>query len=163
MLDADGERYVGEPEALDGIDYETVTDYDGDGVYELVSERTFWSAGECFGMSDAPAGGNPPVLYHADSKGTFSAADSVAQAFLRERCPDAPGRLFPSGEPEWELAAKHRIACARLWGQSSQAVIDRIAQEWPKLSAKDRSESCKIPRSEFEDTARIDPPVVLTR
>lgn len=165
VLDADGERYVGEPEALDGIEYEAVRDYDGDGVYELVSERTFWSETECFGMGGAPAHGNPAVLYHADPRGTFSAKDAVAQAFLRERCPEPPKRLFVGGDYEWELEAKHRIACARLWGQSAERVIERIGDEWPKLSAKDRSadRSCEIPRSEFEETARIDPPVVLTR
>lgn len=165
VLDADAGRYVGEPEGLFGVEYETVTDYDGDGVYEVVSERTFWSAAECFGMGDAPALGNPAVLYHADPGGTFSATDAVAQAYLRERCPEPPKRLIVGGDYEWELEAKQRIACARLWGQSAQRVIERIGEEWPKLSAEDRSgeRSCKIPRSELEETARIDPPVVLTR
>ena len=160
----DADVWIGAPEILADIAYETAIDHDGDGVYELVSEHEYWSHGECFGMSGQPDFGNPPVLYHATEQGTFSASDDVAADFLREQCPELPDRLLVGGDHNWELAAMHRIACARIWGQSAQEVIARIGEEWPTLSSDDlRGDySCQTPRSEFEDEARIDPPLVLT-
>lgn len=160
----DDDVYIDSWPQLESIDYDTVIDYDGDGIYELVTNEQYWAATRCFDMAGSSAEGTPPVLFHADPDGRFTASDEVAVAFLRERCPRAPGRLLIAGTDDWEFDAMHRIACARLWGQSAAAVTARIRSEWRTLSAEETTgeHACNIPRREFEAYAQIEPPVVLT-
>ena len=148
---------------FEAVDYDGAVDHDGDGIYDLVSERTLWPGRECFGMSGADIVGNPAVLHHARPDGTLSRRDAVAADFLREQCPKPPARLLSGGDYDWEMRSMRRIACARIWGQSADEVIRRIAGEWAMLSDADvRGEfSCGIAQDAFEDVARVDPPVTL--
>lgn len=88
----------------------------------------------------------------------------MAASFLREQCPEPPTRLLVGGELNWELASIKRIACARIWGKHPDRVIAQIRREWPTLAPEDTGEqSCRYPVKEFEDYARIDPPLTLSR
>ena len=145
-----------------GFQVDVVTDLDGDGVLDVLDEHR-WRAGECFGMSGSPDLGNPPIAFHARDDGSFSSDDEVAAEFLRTQCPQLPDQLLVGGDVEWELRAKHTIACARAWGRSADEVVAQIRQEWDGLEPGhvkgDRS--CGAPRSEFEAFARIEPPLQL--
>jgi len=160
--EADGDVFV-TPWAFHepGFDIDIVKDLDGDGVYDVIDEHR-WRAGECFGMSGTPDFGNPPIAFHA-ANGGFSSDDEVAAEFLRAQCPRAPERLLIGGDYEWELAAKHAIACARAWGRTADDVIAQVRREWNGLQPDDvdGERSCGTPRAEFEAYARIEPPLQL--
>lgn len=148
----------------EAIEVESVDDYDGDGLPDLVSIEEFWAVNECFGMAGGARYGAPQVLFHARPDGTFSASDAVAREFLEEQCPEMPDELLVYGADEWERDALQQVACARLWGESAAEVAVRIRAEWAALPASAHGEwSCGYDAQTFIDFAEIDPPTVLSR
>jgi hypothetical protein len=147
----------------DAFHIDALSDYDGDGVLDIVDEHTYWHTDECFGMSGTPGYGFPPVLIHARADGALSSSDAVAQAFLEGHCPSKPDTLIGGGKEGWEHDALHRIACARLWGTPTSELVREIRTAWSGLTTEDLEGewACGWPRSAFEEWAHIDPPVVL--
>ena len=123
--------------AADGIDLDSVVDFDHDGRLDIVSIDRYWSTAPC-GM-DPPPRGRPPVLFHSLPDGRFSASDSVAAAYLLEQCPAPPPALL-SRETDCDgFAAAQNIACARLWGSSAASVRERMRHELDSLPERSRT------------------------
>lgn len=140
------------------IDLDQVFDFDHDGRPDLVSIHRYWSGTPC-GM-DPPPEGTPEVLFHSVPGGSFSPSDAVAAAYLRERCPASPARIFDGEEDCGGVAARHNIACARLWGASADAVRARMQREFDRLP-DDVAEAIDYEWDSLQEFAAVEPPLSL--
>ena len=140
----------------EGIPVISFVDFDEDGRLDIVSDAV-WSATQC-GM-DPPPDPLPPVLFHAQEDGTFSASSRVAAAYLRTHCPASPGALVPAESGSVEYGTLLNVACARAWGASVGEVQEQLRREYPELGEDDYV--CAYDLAATLQWAEIDPPVRL--
>jgi hypothetical protein len=115
-------------DAAPGTPIDDVEDVDGDGRPDLVS-CTPYCGSSPWGASPVPAGG-PRNVFRSRPDGTFSSQDPVVIAALRAACARAPTTLVPSHPDEsgYEEALT-AVSCARLRGESTDAVVTRLRTE----------------------------------
>ncbi len=108
-------------------------DMDEDGRFDVLVQRP-WSCRFSNDMEGTTyEAGCPWVVMHGTDDG-FSIDDSVAEAYLRERCPRRPTALITE-DPDgycWPTRGEDalRVACARLWGASAAEVQARVRREY---------------------------------
>lgn len=154
---------VGKPASLARVDIDGTTDFDADGVGDVVSITTY--PGEiCFGMYGEEIG-VPPLLYHAGPDGVFSRDDEVARAWLAEQCPaQGPAALVSAAgddQMSWDMRARQNVACARIRGATAESVERRVRSEWATLPTDASSESCGTTLEQLVALARHVPAVTL--
>lgn len=137
-----------------------IVDHDGDGRPDILSVFDYWHSSYPCGM-EPPEQGLPPVLFHSQPDGSFSASSAVATAFLRSHCPEPPQGDFGIRREQDELVALTRIACARLWGASASEARDRILDEWARLTETEQDQPCGQELSNFLEHAAVEPPARL--
>jgi hypothetical protein len=107
-----------------------IIDQDEDERPDLV-DRAAFLLDDLSGPDDSSVAQGPTSLAHGLADGSFSRTDATAREFLRAQCPRPPERLVrleeDAVEPSQTLFA---IVCARLYGESSQRVVQRLNVEW---------------------------------
>lgn len=137
-----------------------IADYDGDGRPDLLLRSPWVVVGPC-GLSDVDNIGPRPLL-HSVAGGRFI-EDDVSHAWLAAQCPVRPTSLFDGlgvdhdERPHFDQP-QFRVACARLYGASADAVAAQVAATYPPAPDGGDSPASCYPRDELASAARVDPP-----
>jgi hypothetical protein len=84
------------------------------------------------------------MVAHARADGTCSFDDDAAQRMASSLCPWPPSALVyrdfmtaAETEQNTAYAVANRVACARMWGASAEATIERFRREFAAVSGED--------------------------
>jgi hypothetical protein len=135
-----------------GLPVESLADVDGDGRPDALVRYDLGMYSYCYIDEASPY--LVEVVAHSLVDGTFSLTDAVAERRVRERCPSAPSGS-PMSDGSLDVGA---LECARLWGQSGDAVRARVAAACGPARGCDHA----CPERElYEAIARWKPPLTL--
>ncbi len=159
---ADAIRPVPLPE---GVRLDEWVDVDADGRPDILSAQPFLTS-ECHEIDSG--WGAPALVAHARAGMVFSFDDEVAHAWARRLCPCRPDRLLaprrhPDDSPLYSQRTLHRIACARLYGETVESIEERLDEEMRPLGDEDGiGDVCAASYESMLSFAEAEPPFVLT-
>jgi hypothetical protein len=116
-----------------------VDDPDGDGRLDFVVHEPF-VASWVDGVGNDHEITGPKLLVHALARGALSGTDGVAAAFAKKSCGAELGTIVvkAKGAPELdEEATGHAVACARLRGEPTKAILEKLAVACGKYAPRD--------------------------
>jgi hypothetical protein len=151
---------------LKDVIVQDLKDLDGDGRLDATSFGPFdTTAAYC----DAGTGfrvTGPELPLHGLPGGAFTWDDAMTRSALKDVCPARPTTFVPPPgvlpkNPDYPPTEGDRVACARLWGASTQAIEAQLARECPpRPGLPCELQSCRD--SEYlHDFAKATPPVVI--
>jgi len=122
-----------------------VEDADSDGRPDILTYYPHFEGGFYADESGGGWQGGPLTLWHSLPDGTFTNSDAVGSAHFREACSGDGATLIRveenGGLPSYVTSGTRlAITCARLSGQSAEAVQGRLRGEWRRLRC--RQEGC---------------------
>lgn len=115
--------------------FTTVVDHDDDARPDLLSWREFDLSSDDEGGSVSSIA----LLFHSRVDGTFSRDDATAREFVREQCTAPPARMIVLDDDEFDRGKTlSSVVCARMYGESSDRIVQRIYAEAGRLDEFDR-------------------------
>jgi hypothetical protein len=147
-----------------GVLIEGWVDADHDARPDILMFGPYTQA-ECYESSVAWS--MPSLVAHSTEGLAFSSTDAVAASFAREICPCAPSELLArdaaSGDaPLYAASTLVHIACARLWGASSEEIEARLEVELAPLGEEDGiGDVCAHSLETLASFAAHEPPLLL--
>ncbi|MFO0558355.1 MAG: hypothetical protein U0269_10095 [Polyangiales bacterium] len=143
------------------INVNAVASVDHDERRELVEYVRFQPPSSCEQDSPAVRAVEALTIAAFHDGGAFRADGDQARALLRGQCPERPAVIVPhqginnSNADEVFEEAMRRVACARVWGMSAEAIARTFPSRWPTVW------SCVTPAVVTAFAASIRPPVTL--
>lgn len=173
ILSVRGKELVSYPHTP-GVSISSLEDVDKDGLPDFYTAGAYqgYTMPVCGGIDTEPA--VPAVfLLHTLPKGAYSETDAVAQAALKEWCPQRPDLAALAMEAVAQKTSKPYslsdgfakvVVCARAWGASAAAVMAGIKPACPiapngcEYETKPKSKECPAWVAEL---AAVTPTVLL--
>ena len=151
---------------LKDVIVQDLKDLDGDGRLDATSFGPFDRVSRDCDSPILDRMTGPELPLHGLPGGAFTWDDAMTRAALKEVCPARPRTFVPPPgvlpkNPDIPLFERERVACARLWGASTQAIEAQLTRECPPRPSRPcEAQSCR--GSEYlHDFAKATPPLVL--